>query len=63
MNGIPGPLTNPKIKKIHLGYIGGARGPKVWSVPPNPFGTFYSKKLSHCKVPVWRGSIFLKEIV
>jgi hypothetical protein len=28
----------PKEKKMLLDYIGGARDPRGWSVPPNPFG-------------------------
>jgi hypothetical protein len=54
---------SPK-EKIQWGYIGRARGPRDWPVPPNSsVWKSFIQRLSHCKAPVCRGTILLKENV
>jgi hypothetical protein len=51
-------------EKIQWGYIGGAREPSDWSVPPNPsVWKSFIQRFSHRKATAWRGTILLKENV
>jgi hypothetical protein len=48
-------------ERIQASYIGGARRPRIWPVPPNPsVWRSFIPRLSHCKAPVWRGTTLLK---